>query len=111
MNLRGIDLPRRTVTATFASGEGRQTHTESAPSLSLVLLLAGVLPTPDKTVVAVGSDGDGAAVTLAEESAGGRPLLLSMAEDGAPLDLPRLVPLGGVKGGRYVSEVTALAVS
>ncbi|MFI5609600.1 hypothetical protein [Amycolatopsis sp. NPDC051903] len=104
-------LPRRTVTTSFASGEGQQTHTESGPSLSLVLLLAGVLPTPDKTVVAVGSDGYGAAVTLAEESAGGRPLLLSTAEDGAPLDLPRLVPLGDVKGGRYVSGVTALAVS
>ncbi|WP_326569073.1 hypothetical protein VSH64_46250 [Amycolatopsis rhabdoformis] len=103
-------LPRRTVTATFAAGDTPQTHTESGPSLALVLLVAGVLPTPDKTVVAVGSDGYGAAVTLAEESAGGRPLVLSTVEDGVALELPRLVPLGDVKGGRYVSGVTALAV-
>ncbi|MET7997210.1 hypothetical protein ABZU76_40675 [Amycolatopsis sp. NPDC005232] len=103
-------LPRRTVTARFGSDAGQQTHTESGPSFSLVLLLAGVLPTSDKTVVAVGSDGYGAAVTLAEASVGGRPLLLSTVEDGKALDLPRLVPLGDVKGGRYVSGVTALAV-
>jgi hypothetical protein len=103
-------LPRRTVTAKFTSDAGPQTHTESGPSLALVLLLAGVLPTPDKPVVAVGSDGYGAAVTLAEESVGGRPLLLSTVEDGKPLALPRLVPLGDLKGGRYVSGVTALAV-
>ncbi|MEW2501289.1 hypothetical protein AB0878_12455 [Amycolatopsis sp. NPDC047767] len=52
-------LPRRTVTAKFGSDAGQQTHTESGPGLSLVLLLAGVLPTSDKTVVAVGSGGYG----------------------------------------------------
>jgi hypothetical protein len=103
-------LPRRTVTAKFNSDAGPQTHTESGPPLALILLLAGVLPTSGKPVVAVGSDGYGAAVTLAEESAGGRPLLLSTVEDGKPLALPRLVPLGDLKGGRYVSGVTALAV-
>ncbi|HWD04441.1 MAG TPA: hypothetical protein VG674_18530 [Amycolatopsis sp.] len=104
-------LPRRTVTATFGSDAGEQTHTESGPELSLVLLLVGVVPAPDEAVVAVGSDGYGAAVTSAEETAGGRPLLLSTVEDGKPLALPRLVPLGDVKGGRYVSDVTTLAVS
>ncbi|WP_326955490.1 hypothetical protein [Amycolatopsis sp. NBC_01286] len=103
-------LPSRTVTATFASGAGQQTHTETGPSLRLVLLVAGVPPRPDTAVVAVGDDGYGAAVTLAEESTGGRPLLLSTVEDGAALALPRLVPLGDVKGGRYVSGVTALDV-
>ncbi|MDT8915726.1 hypothetical protein [Amycolatopsis sp. PS_44_ISF1] len=103
-------LPRRTVTARFGSDAGAQTHTESGPPLALVLLLAGVVPTPDKPVVAVGSDGYGAAVTLAEDYVGGRPLLLSTVEDGKPLALPRLVPLGDLKGGRYVSGVTALAV-
>ena len=103
-------LPSRTVTASFGSGTGQQTHTETGPSLTLVLLVAGIWPRPDTTVVAVGSDGYGAAVTLAEQYPGGRPLLLSTAEDGVALDLPRLVPLGDVKGGRYVSAVTALDV-
>lgn len=103
-------LPSRTVTATFASGTGQQTHTETGPSLALVLRIAGVVARADTAVVAVGDDGYGAAVTLAEERTGGRPLLLSTVEDGVPLALPRLVPLGDVKGGRYVSGVTALDV-
>ncbi|SEF37013.1 hypothetical protein SAMN05421837_112124 [Amycolatopsis pretoriensis] len=103
-------LPSRAVTASFGLGTGQQTHTETGPSLALVLRIAGVVPRADTAVVAVGSDGYGAAVTLAEERTGGRPLLLSTVEDGVPLDLPRLVPLGDVKGGRYVSGVTALDV-
>ncbi|QUQ65819.1 hypothetical protein JJ691_35440 [Kutzneria sp. CA-103260] len=101
-------LPRRTVTVAFQSGTGSQTHTESGPELSLVLLAAGVLPTADTAVVAVGSDGYGAAVTIAEERVGGRPLLLSTVEDGTPLAQPRLVTDGDVKGGRYVSGVVLL---
>ncbi|WP_051166365.1 hypothetical protein [Amycolatopsis orientalis] len=103
-------LPRQTVTARFGSDAGTQTHQESGPPLALVLALAGVLPKPDTPVVAVGADGYGAAVTLAEAWTGGRPLLLSTVEDGKPLAEPRLVPLSDVKGGRYVSRVTALAV-
>jgi hypothetical protein len=41
------------VTASFASGTGQQTHTETRPSLRLVLLVAGVPPRPDTPVVAV----------------------------------------------------------
>lgn len=103
-------LPSRTVTTSFGSGTGQQTHTETGPSLALVLRIAGVVPRADTAVVAVGEDGYGAAVTLAEERTGGRPLLLSTKEDGVALALPRLVPLGDVKGGRYVSGVTALDV-
>lgn len=101
-------LPRRTVTVTFQSGTGSQTHTESGPELSLVLLAAGVLPRANTAVVAVGSDGYGAAVTIAEERVGGRPLLLSTVEDGTALQQPRLVTDGDVKGGRYVSGVVLL---
>lgn len=97
-------LPRRTVTVTFLAGTASQTHTESGPPLSLALLAAGVL---QRTVVAVGSDGYGAAVTLNEN----RPLLLSMVEDGAKLAQPRLIADGDVKGGRYVSNVVVLQVS
>jgi len=67
-----------------------------------------VLPTADTAVVAVGSDVYGAAVTIAEERVGGRPLLLSTVEDGKALQQPRLVTDGDVKGGRYVSGVVLL---
>ena len=103
-------LPARTVQVTFQSGTGSQTHTETGPALDVVLLAAGVWPKADLPVVAVGEDGYGAAVTLAEERVGGRPLLLSTMEDGVPLAQPRLVPDGDVKGGRYVSGVVTLAV-
>jgi hypothetical protein len=56
-------------------------------------------------VAAVGSDGYVATVTPAEAWVGGRPLLISLAEDGTPLAAPRLVTDGDVKGGRYVSGV------
>jgi len=103
-------LSARRVTSTFLAGTTPQTHTESGPPLSLVLLAAGILPLPDTTVVAIGGDGYGAAVTLAETYVGGRELLVSTVEDGVPLTQPRLVPNGDVKGGRYVSGVVTLAV-
>ena len=102
-------LPKRTVTVMFLAGTASQTHTESGPPLALMLLAAGVLP--NTAVVAVGSDGYGAAVTLAEDRVGGRPLLLSTVEDGIALAQPRLVTDGDVKGGRYVSGVVVLQVT
>ena len=54
---------------------------------------------------------DGASVTAGEASLGGRPLLISLAEDGAPLDQPRFIAAGDVKGGRDVSGVVALEVT
>lgn len=104
-------LPARHVTSTFLMGTTPQTHTESGPPLSLVLLAAGILPLPDIKVVAIGGDGYGAAVTLAETYVGGRELLVSTVEDGVALTQPRLVPDGDVKGGRFVSGVVTLAVT
>lgn len=101
-------LPSRTTTVSFLAGGGPQTHTESGPPLSLALLAAGVVPAPNTSVVAVGSDGYGAAVTLGEDYFGGRPLLLSLVEDGTPLAQPRLVVDGDVRGGRYVTDVVVL---
>ncbi|WP_236794876.1 hypothetical protein [Amycolatopsis sp. GM8] len=101
-------LPARTVHVSFLAGTASETHDETGPALSTVLLVAGIPPLPDTSVVAVGDDGYGAAVTLGEAKAGGRPLLLSTVEDGVPLDRPRLVPDGDVKGGRYVSGVVTL---
>ena len=64
----------------------------------------------DTWVAAVGSDGYVATVTPAEAWTGGRPLLISLAEDGTPLTAPRLVADGDIKGGRYVSGVYDLVV-
>jgi hypothetical protein len=103
-------LPARTVTVTFKAGGVPQTHTESGPSLALLLLSSGILPTPDTSVVAVGDDGYGAAATLAEGYVGGKQLLLSTKEDGTALAEPRLVIDGDSAGGRYVSGVVVLQV-
>jgi len=103
-------LPSRTLKVTFLAGTASQTHTETGPPLSLVLLAAGVLPYPSTPVVTVGSDNYGAAVTPAEAYVGGRPLLLSTVEDGTALAQPRLVTDGDVKGGRYVSDVVVIDV-
>jgi hypothetical protein len=43
--------------------------------------------------------------TEREALAGGKPLLISLIEDGTALPEPRLVTDGDVKGGRYVSGV------
>lgn len=104
-------LPTRTVTVTFKAGGVPQTHTESGPPLALLLLAAGILPTPNTSVVAVGDDGYGAAATLAEGYVGGRQLLLSTKQDGTALAEPRLVTGGDSAGGRYVSGVVVLSVS
>lgn len=101
-------LPRQTETVTFLAGTTSETLTESGPPLSLALLAAGVLPTPNTAVVAVGDDGYGAAVTLAEAYVGNRPLLLSTNENGAALAEPRLIANGDIKGGRDVSGVVTL---
>jgi len=61
-------------------------------------------------VAAVGSDGYVATVTPAEAWVGGRPLLVSLAEEGVTLSAPRLVTDGDIKGGRYVSGVYDLVV-
>jgi hypothetical protein len=98
-------LPSRTLNVNFGGPTGQQRHTESGPPLWEVLAVAGVRPGLDRWVAAVGSDNYVAAVTLAEQFAGGRPLLLSLTEDGVRLAQPRLVTDGDVKGGRYVSGV------
>jgi len=80
------------------------------PALSSVLRAAHLPAGLDSWVAAVGSDGYIATVTPAEAWVGGRPLLISLAEDGAPLPAPRLVTDGEIKGGRYVSGVYDLVV-
>ena len=47
---------------------------------------------------------------VTEQLTGGRPLQLSLNEDGVALAQPRLVTDGDVKGGRYVSGVVDIYV-
>ncbi len=96
-------LPRRTLTVSFIGPGGTQTHTEEGPPLLEVLALTGAPLDLKAWAAAVGSDNYVATVTPAEDYAGGRPLLLSLVEDGVPLTQPRLVTDGDVKGGRYVA--------
>jgi hypothetical protein len=103
-------LPLQTKTVTFLAGTSSQTHTETGPALTSVLRAAHVKPGLDAWVAAVGSDGYVATVTPAEAWVGGRPLLISLIEDGTALAAPRLVADGDVKGGRYVSGVYDLVV-
>jgi hypothetical protein len=103
-------LPERTLTVSFVAGTAGQTHTEVGPTLADVLRAAHLGFGFSTWVAAVGSDAYVATVTPAEAFVGGRPLLLSLNEDGQPLAQPRLVTDGDVKGGRYVSDVVDLVV-
>lgn len=103
-------LPQRTLTVTFLAGTASQTDTEAGPTLAAVLAVAHVLPGLNTWVAAVGDDGYVATVTPAEALVGGRPLLISLNENGTALAEPRLVADGDVKGGRYVSGVYDLVV-
>jgi hypothetical protein len=98
-------LPAETRTVTFTAGTSPETLTETGPTLDAVLRAAHIRTGFTTWVAAVGSDGYVATVTPAEAWVGGRPLLISLAEDGTPLAAPRLVTDGDVKGGRYVSGV------
>ena len=82
-------LPAETLTVSFGGPSGEQTHTEVGPPLLEVLAAAGVAPTLDTWVAAVGDDNYVATVTPAEQLVGGRPLQLSLSEDGVTLAQPR----------------------
>lgn len=103
-------LPAETLPVSFAGPGGVQSHTETGPSLSEVLAVAGIRPGLSTWVAATGNDNYVAAVTPAEQLVGGRPLQLSLNEDGQALAQPRLVADGDVKGGRYVSGVVDIYV-
>jgi hypothetical protein len=103
-------LPQQAKTVTFLAGTSAQTHTEAGPTLASVLRAARLRAGLNTWVAAVGSDGYVATVTPAEAWIGGRPLLISLVEDGTALAAPRLVADGDVKGGRYVSGVYDLVV-
>ena len=104
-------LPAETLKVSLLAGAPpAQTHTEIGPALWEVLAAAGIRPTLNTWVAAVGDDNYVATVTPAEQFAGGRPLQLSLNEDGVALAQPRLVTDGDVKGGRYVSDIVDIYV-
>jgi hypothetical protein len=103
-------LPEETLTVSFQGPGGVQTDTETGPPLLTVLALAGIRPTLNTWVAATGDDNYVATVTPAEQLVGGRPLQLSLTENGAVLAQPRLVTDGDVKGGRYVSDIVDIYV-
>ena len=92
------------------AGTASQSHTETGPTLQTVLRAARIPTGLDTWVAAVGSDDYIATVTPAEAWVGGRPLLLSLTEDGQALAQPRLVTDADLKGGRYVSDVVDIGV-
>ncbi|GAA2530982.1 molybdopterin-dependent oxidoreductase [Winogradskya humida] len=112
-------LPQQTITVTFQSGSGAQTHTYTGPLLFDVLNLARPSFDPavknDKlryAVTATGSDGYQALVAWAEfdPDFGAKTVLVALTEDGQPTadGRPRLVVPGDIKGGRYVSGLVRL---
>lgn len=103
-------LPAQTRTVSFQAGASPQTHVERGPTLAAVLLAARIASDADTWVAAAASDGYVATVTPGEAVFGGRPLLMSLDEDGVALVQPRLVADGDVKGGRYVTATTKLVV-
>ena len=103
-------LPQQTLSVSFLAGSGAQTHLERGPTLAAVLAAAGSPSCPTTSVAGVGSDDYVAAVTPAEATVGGRPLLISLNQDGTPLAQPRLIADGDVKGGRDVSDLVDLVI-
>ena len=103
-------LPAGALDVTFQAGPAAEQHAETGPTLQEVLHAAHIRADLNTWVAAVGSDGYVATVTPAEAWVGGRPLLISLNEDGTPLTQPRLVVDGDIKGGRYVSGVVDLVI-
>lgn len=103
-------LPQETLPVSFEGPGGVSADTETGPALLAVLARAGIWPTLNTWVAAVGDDNYVATVTPAEQFAGGRPLQLSLVENGTVLAQPRLVTDGDVKGGRYVSGIVDIYV-
>ena len=113
-------LPQRTITVTFSSDAGPQTHTFSGPLLIDVLNAAKPrFPSTVKNVqlryavLATATDDYQAAVAWGEldPKFEGKQVLLATTQDGKALAKPRLAVPGDKAGGRYVSDVVTLRLS
>ncbi|MGW6374448.1 molybdopterin-dependent oxidoreductase [Rhodococcus sp. NPDC055112] len=112
-------FPAQTQAVEFDSSKGRQSHVYDGAALADVVNSLGVVTDPSAknpalrlAVLATGSDGYRAAVSWGEFAPdfAATPVLVAYAEDGRPLEQPRLVVPGDGKGGRYVSGLTELRV-
>jgi len=117
-------LPTQTLTVTFQSGSGTQTHTERGVLLRDLLADAGgIVPTPNrrndalrKYISVQATDGYEAIVVSGEfdPNFANKSILVSFEEDGRPLTggggFARLVVPGDRRGGRYVSAITRITV-
>jgi hypothetical protein len=110
-------LAAKTVTVTFSSSTGQQTHTFTGPLLLDVVNAAK--PRFPSTihnvqlryaVLATGSDDYQATVAWGEfdPKFAGKQILVATKQDGVALTMPRLVVPGDIAGGRYVSDVVSL---
>ena len=113
-----------TLTATYLAGAAAVTDTYTGVSLWTLLTSAGLITDPTikndvlrKYVVAVGSDGYEAIFSLGEIDpfSGNQPDLVAYVDTGGELGggpdgFARLVVPGDTAGGRYVSNLVALAV-
>ena len=112
-------MPLHTVEVSFQNDKGTEHHTEVGVPLAQLIPSSG-LATRDKksdllsfAILGVGADGYQAAVSYGEISPdfANRDVLVAITEDGKPLNRPRLVVPGDVKGGRYVINLIELHVS
>jgi len=112
-------LPSETKSVTFESDSGSQSHIYVGATLDDVVSVADPIvdvsaknPTLSMAIRATGMDGYTVAVAWPEISPGftATPVLVAYTEDDQPLDRPRLVVPGDLKGGRYVSDLVELRV-
>ena len=118
-------LPSTTLTATYMGPTGSVTDTYTGVSLWTLITSAGLVTNPSikndvlrKYVVAVGTDGYEAVISLGEIDPmfGDQPDLVAYADTGGQLGpggddgFARIVVPGDVAGGRYVSNLIELGV-
>ena len=111
-------LPQTTVTGTFNSMAGKQTHTWSGPKLLDILNRAGLTDEPGKrtrmrhVILAIGTDSYAAAIALGEIDPKGeaKNVIVALAQDSTPLKTPRLVVPNDASLTRCVHDLASLEV-
>ena len=112
-------FPPETKSVTFESDSGSQSHTFVGALLDDVVSVADPVvdvsaknATLSMAIRATGMDGYTVAVAWPEipPDFTATPVLVAYTEDDQPLDRPRLVVPGDLKGGRYVSDLVELRV-
>jgi hypothetical protein len=111
-------LKQTSVSGSFDSMSGRQTHRWTGPLLLDVLNRAGITDAPGKrthmrhVILASGKDGYGAAIALGEidPHGEGKPVIVALTQDGKAMKAPRLVVQGDASLTRSIHDLTSLDV-